>query len=147
MYGPSTSSLASRARQHGDESSAVHHRDAIGEREHLGELGRDEQDRLARVARRAQLRVNELDRADVDAARRLRGEQHLKSRAHLARDHDLLLVAAGERARRQQRIGRADVERRDLLRARSSAMRVPIERARRCVKRCCWPRIRLSATE
>ena len=44
----------------------------------LGEIRRDEQDRLAGVARLAQPRVDELDRADVDAARRLRGEQHLE---------------------------------------------------------------------
>ena len=37
---------------------------------------RDEQHRLAGVARGAQLRVDELDRAHVDAARRLRREQH-----------------------------------------------------------------------
>ena len=38
------------------------------------------------VARVAKLRVDELDRADVDAARRLRGEQHLEVARHLARD-------------------------------------------------------------
>ncbi len=81
MYGPSTSSLAVGSRQNGDERAAVHHRDAVGERENLGEVGRDEQDRLPGVARFAQPRVNELDRADVDAARRLRGEQHLEMRA------------------------------------------------------------------
>ena len=62
----------------------------------------------------AEPRVDELDRADVDAARRLRGEQHLKVAPHLAGDDDLLLVAAGECARRQERIGGADVERLDL---------------------------------
>ena len=57
-------------------ATAVHHRDAIGERQHLGQLGRHEQNRLARLTRGSQSRVNELDRADVHAARRLRREQH-----------------------------------------------------------------------
>ena len=38
--------------------------------------------------------VNEFDRADVHAARRLGREQHLRPAPHLARDDDLLLVAA-----------------------------------------------------
>jgi hypothetical protein len=46
--------------------------------------------------------VNELDGTDVHAARGLGGEQHLEVARHLARDDDLLLVAARERARRKQ---------------------------------------------
>ena len=126
--------------------AAVHHRHAIG-RARGSRRGRpDEQHRLAGVARGAQLRVDELDRADVDAARRLRGEQHLKRAPHLARDDDLLLVAARERARRQRRIGRADVER---ARSGGARCRVIASRSSRTprVKRCCRPRMRLSATE
>ena len=41
--------------------------------------------------------MHELDRADVEAARRLRGDQHLRVACDLAGDDDLLLVAAGER--------------------------------------------------
>jgi hypothetical protein len=40
--------------------------------------------------------VDELDGADVEPARRLRGDQHLGSPT-LARDDDLLLVAARQR--------------------------------------------------
>ena len=55
--------------------------------------------------------VDELDRADVDAARRLADQQHPRRLADLAREHELLLVAAGE-ARRCARSGvaRAHVE-------------------------------------
>ena len=41
--------------------------------------------------------VDELDRADVEAARRLRGDQHPRVALDLAREDDLLLVAARER--------------------------------------------------
>ena len=60
----------------------------------LGEIGRDEENRLAGAARGAELCVDELDRADVDAARWLRSEEHLKLASHFAGDDDLLLVAA-----------------------------------------------------
>ncbi len=40
--------------------------------------------------------VDELDGADIDAARRLADDQHVRVPLHLAGQHDLLLVAAGE---------------------------------------------------
>ena len=43
-----------------------------------------------------------LDRADVEAARRLRGDQQARVRLDLARQHDLLLIAARERPRRRR---------------------------------------------
>jgi hypothetical protein len=58
--------------------------------------------------------VDELDRAHVDTARRLGGEEELEA-AELARDDDLLLVAAGERTRRLAGALRADVELGDAL--------------------------------
>ena len=58
--------------------------------------------------------MNELDRADVDTACRLRGEEHAEIAAHLAGDDDLLLVAAREGARRQRCVSGANVECRDL---------------------------------
>ena len=45
---------------------------------------------------RDELAVDELDRADIDAARRLADEQQLGVALDLAGEHDLLLVAAGE---------------------------------------------------
>ena len=145
MYGPSTSSLAA-ARG----STATNFPPYItAMRSESARISASSADtsRIALPALRAcaQLRVNELDRAHVHAARRLRGEQHLKRAAHLARDDDLLLVAARQRARRQRRIGGPDVERLDLLRARSREFgrgRAATPR----VNRCCWPRMRFSAT-
>ena len=100
MYSPSTSSLASDGRHHHGEFAAVHHRDAIRQREDFVELGADEQDRLALRARVEQLLVNELDRADIDAARWLRREEHGEVLCPISRAiDDLLLIAARERAR------------------------------------------------
>ena len=45
--------------------------------------------------------VHELDRADVEAAGRLAGQQQLDVPAHLAGHDDLLLVAAGQRPGRR----------------------------------------------
>ena len=54
--------------------------------------------------------MDELDRADVEPAGGLADEQHVRIAVELARDDDLLLVAAGEGVRAQQRIRRAHVE-------------------------------------
>ena len=62
------------------------------------------------VAQRDDLLVDELDRADVDAAGRLADEQHLGVALHLAGDDDLLLVAAGEVGGLEVAGRRADVE-------------------------------------
>ena len=70
--------------------------DAIGEREDLLELERDEQDRPALVALLDQATVDELDRADVEPARRLGGDEHARIAVDLAGEDDLLLVAARE---------------------------------------------------
>ena len=53
--------------------------------------------------------VDELDGADVEAARGLDGDQDGRVTPHLARDDDLLLVAARER-RRERRRPPPDVE-------------------------------------
>ena len=45
------------------------------------------------------LLVDELDRADVEAAGRLGGDEQPQVAAELAGEHDLLLVAAGEACR------------------------------------------------
>ncbi len=87
-------------RELADDLALVHDEDPVGEREDLLELERDEQDRAALVALLDQPAVDELDRADVEAARRLGGDQDLRVAVDLAREHDLLLVAARERAAR-----------------------------------------------
>ena len=70
------------------------HEDPVGEREDLLQLERDEQHGPALVALLDEAAVDELDRADVEAARRLRRDQHLRVAVDLAREHDLLLVTA-----------------------------------------------------
>ena len=84
--------------------------DPVGEREDLLELERDEQDRAALVALGDEAAVEELDRPHVEAARRLGRDQHLRVARDLARDDDLLLVAAGEAARARLRAAAAHVE-------------------------------------
>ena len=84
-------------RELADDLALVHDEDPVGERQDLLELERDEQDRAALVALGDEPAVQELDRADVEAARRLRGDQDPRVARDLARDDELLLVAAGER--------------------------------------------------
>ena len=70
-----------------------------------------ETSRIARPSSRSSIEaaVDELDRADVEPARRLRGDQDARVAVDLAREHDLLLVAAGEAARARLRAAAADV--------------------------------------
>ena len=58
-------------------SALVDHEDPVGEGEDLFQLQRDEQDCTALVALLDEAAVDELDRADVEAARRLGRDQHL----------------------------------------------------------------------
>ena len=102
--------LARARRVLADDPSLVHDEDAVGQREHLVELERDEQDRVTRVALGDQPPMDVLDRADVEPARRLRRDQDDRVARDLARDDDLLLVAAGERPREGERAAAADVE-------------------------------------
>ena len=112
--------LGRRRRELADDAALVDDEDAVGEREDLLELERDEEHRAAGVALLDEAAVDELDRADVETARRLRGDQHLRIAVDLAREHHLLLVAAGERAGRRRRPAAADVE---LLRAAGARAR------------------------
>src|ERR1700674_2771186 len=88
-----------RRRHHHRELAAIHHRYPIGQREHFVKLGAHQEDRLFFVARFEQLLVNELDRADVDAASRLRSKENGEAPSHLTGYDDLLLIAARKRAR------------------------------------------------
>ncbi len=71
-----------------------HHRDPVGERQDLVQLDGDQQDRLALIAQGDDLLVDEFDRADIDAARRLADQQQVGVALDLAGQHDFLLVAA-----------------------------------------------------
>ena len=93
-----------------DDLALVDDEDAVRERQDLVQLERDEQDRSALVALGDEPAVEVLDRADVEAARRLRGDQHLRVARDLAGRDDLLLVAARKAAGPRQRAAAADVE-------------------------------------
>ena len=54
------------------DAAFMNHQQTIRQRRHLFQFRRHEQDGAARVTQRHEFAVNELDRADVDAARRLR---------------------------------------------------------------------------
>src|SRR5450759_3796981 len=102
------------SRHHDREFAAVHHRDAIGKREHFVELRADEKDCLSLGARIEQLLMNELDRPDIHTSRGLRRERDRKLTPHFPGDDDLLLITARKRARGENRVGRPHVEGRDL---------------------------------
>ena len=88
----------------------VDHEDPVGEREDLLQLERDEQYRTPLVALLDEAAMDELDRTDVEAARRLGRDQHLRVAIDLAREHDLLLIAAREATGERLRAAAADVE-------------------------------------
>ena len=64
-----------------DDLALVDDEDPVGEREDLLELEGDEEDRAALVPLLDEAPVDELDRADVEAARRLGSDQHRGLRA------------------------------------------------------------------
>src|SRR5215211_8274590 len=84
--------------------------DAVGERQDLFQLQRDEQDRAALVALLDEPAMDELDRADVEPARRLGGQQDARIALDLAGDDHLLLIAARQRGGPRERPTAADVE-------------------------------------
>src|SRR5271165_4186693 len=92
------------------DAPAAKHDDAVGQGEYLVELDGHQQQRLARVALGDDALVDEFDRADVDAARRLADQKDLRVALDLAREHELLLIAAGEIGGLEQRRARPHVE-------------------------------------
>ena len=92
------------------DAAGAQHDDPIGERENLVELDRNQEHRLAGVALGDDAAVDEFDRADIDAARRLANQHDARLMIDFARQHQLLLIAAGEIGGLEQRIARADVE-------------------------------------
>ena len=93
-----------------DDPALEHHQDAVAQRHDLVQLDRDQQDGAAGIAQGEQLAMDEFDGADIDAAGRLADQQHLGLARDLARQDQLLLVAAGEVAAPEVRIARPDVE-------------------------------------
>src|SRR3954447_15288418 len=76
----------------------VHHQDANGHAQHLRQLGGDHQPRRALAGELAQQAVDLGLGAAVDAAGRLVDDQQLRVRRQPLGEHDLLLVAARQRA-------------------------------------------------
>ncbi len=105
---------ASRCRHRADDPALEHHRDAVGDLEQLLEVLADHDHAAAARAEPEQLVVDEGARRDVEAARRLRGDQHQGLERELAGEQRLLQVAARERAGARLRPGRADRELLDL---------------------------------
>src|SRR3954471_17767709 len=68
----------------------VHDRDPVGEGEDLVQVLADQQHRDAVRGRVAEVRVDGLDRADVEAARRRRGDEQPRLPRELSGQHDLL---------------------------------------------------------
>src|SRR5207248_8003011 len=90
--------------------SFVDDEDAVGQREDLVELERDEQDAGAPAPGLDEPAMDELDRSDVQATRRLCGEEHLRISRDLAADDDLLLIASRESRSQRLRPPASDVE-------------------------------------
>ena len=99
----------------GDLVQFAHHDDAVGQPQHLVELGGDEQHRDAVVGEGGDEALDLRLGADVDAAGGLVEEQQLGRRQQPAGEQHLLLVAAGEVGDDRLRVGRADVEGLDVL--------------------------------
>ena len=80
----------------GHDPPVEHDQQPVGERHHLVEFGRHDQHRGAVVALFDDAGVDVLDRADVDAAGRLGGDDEVDVATELPGDDHLLLVAAGQ---------------------------------------------------
>ncbi len=93
-----------------DDLSFAHDEDPVGQAEHLLHLAGHHDDCQTAGSERANQRIDLAAGADVDAAGRLVEQQHPAVAQQPAGQHDLLLVAAGERAHRPVDSRRPDVE-------------------------------------
>ena len=106
----SFSCVASCAHDLAGHPALAHGDDAVRQRQHFRQFGRNHDDGDA-GARHLEQQIVHLDLgADIDAARRLVDDQHAGPQRQPARQHHLLLVAAGEVADDLVRRGHADVE-------------------------------------
>ena len=101
--------VASLAAISPDDPSLVHDIDAVADAKQFRHFRGDHQDGLALVGQPVDDRVDFIFGADVDAARRFVEDQHLRIGEQPLRQHDLLLVAAGQVAGHLVDAGRADV--------------------------------------
>ena len=91
-----------------DEGAVVHHADPVADAEQFRHFRRDHHDALAGRRQLVDDTINLVFCADVDAAGRLVEDQDLGIGQQPFRQHDLLLVAAGELARLLIDVGAAD---------------------------------------
>src|ERR1700733_13193526 len=77
-------------------ASLAHRHDSVRDGENLRQFGRDDDDRDAGLGHLDQEIVHFDLRADVDAARRFVDDEDLRPQRQPARQHDLLLIAAGK---------------------------------------------------
>src|SRR6185437_14223107 len=85
--------------QKAGEPAFAHHCDAVAQPQDFGQLGGNDDDGAALICQRVEQLVNLVLGADVDAARGFVEDQHLAVAQQPFGDDDLLLVAAGEKAR------------------------------------------------
>ena len=109
MSNPISSTVAVRASTSPTIAALVHHRDPVGQRQHLVEVLADQQDRDVSFGSLAQVAVHRLDRADVEPASRGRSDEHPRPARELPRQDDLLEVPARELAGRSVGSGRLHV--------------------------------------
>ncbi|ABB10162.1 hypothetical protein Bcep18194_B0045 [Burkholderia lata] len=126
-----------RLRDLARDPSFLHHDDPVRHADHLGQVARHENHRAARFREFVEQVVDFRARADVDAARRLVHQEHVDAFGQPAREHDLLLVAAGQRADRRVAVAGLDREPLDVaLRKLAFAPRVE-QHARRAEMPAC----------
>ena len=104
-----TSSGGASGRVLGGDPALEQRDDPVGQGVDLVQLGGDQEHRAAGGLLVQDLPPHELDRADVEAARGLRGQEELRIAVQLAREDQLLLVPAGEGARGHVDVPGADV--------------------------------------
>ena len=102
--------LVDGALELGDVAALAQHHDAVAQADQLRHLAGGDQDAEALAGELAQPRIDLALGADVDAARRLVEQQQARIAEDLLGQHDLLLVAAGQRADRDVGVARPDVE-------------------------------------
>lgn len=94
------------ARQRTSHTPVDDHGDAVAELDQFDEIGRDDQDPAAVADGIPDHGIDFLACAHVDADRRFIQEQHARPRIIPFSEHDLLLVAAGERPDQAERARR-----------------------------------------
>src|SRR6266567_7056307 len=112
----------------------VHDDDAVGEQKDLVEVLADEEHSDPVGSGLTQIRVHGLDRADVEAARRRPRDDELRLAGELAREDDLLQVAAGQEARWSGRARRRDPVAMDQLDGALADLSQPQQRPARRVR-------------